>query len=65
MLATAKEENPTSVGLDFTPIWHQENPIFSGENAVELPDDNNGNQIQKTNNTTSAFTLYEYNAKIS
>ena len=25
--------------------------------------DNNGNQIQKTNNTTSAFTLYEYDAE--
>ena len=25
--------------------------------------DNNGNQIQKTNNTTSAFTLFEYDAE--
>jgi len=30
---------------------------------VELPDDNNGNLTQKTNNTTSAFTLYEYDAE--
>jgi len=63
MLATAKEETPISPGLDFFPNWHQEDPLFSGENAVELPDDNNGNLTQKTNNVTSAFTLYEYDAE--
>jgi len=63
MLATAKEETHIGPGLDFVPDWHQADLPFSGEIAVELPDDNNGNLIQKTNKTTSAFTLYEYDAE--
>jgi len=63
MLVTAKEETHLSPALGLVPDWHQADPPFSGENAVELPDDNNGNLIQKTNNTTSAFTLYEYDAE--
>jgi len=41
MLATAKEETPISPGLEFIPDSYQADPPFSGENAVELPDDNN------------------------
>jgi len=63
MLATTKEETHISPGLDFLPDWRQEDPIFSGESVVELPDDNNGNLTQKTNISTSAFTLYEYDAE--
>jgi len=63
MLATAKEETHIGAGLDFFPDWHQADPIFSGGIAVELPDYNNGNLTQKTNKTTSAFTLYEYDAE--
>jgi len=63
MLATAKEENPINAILEPVPNSYQEAPLFSGESAVELPDDNNGNLTQKTNNATSAFTLYEYDAE--
>jgi len=63
MLATAKEENPINANLEPVPNSYQEAPQFSGESAVELPGDNHGNQIQKTNNSTSAFTLYEYDAE--
>jgi len=63
MLATAKEENPINAILEPVPNSYQEAPLFSGESAVELPDDNNGNLTQKTNNSTSAFTLYEYDAE--
>jgi len=43
MLATAKEGTHVSPGLGLVPDWHQEDLPFSGEIAVELPDDNNGN----------------------
>jgi len=63
MLATAKEETHISPGLEFIPNSYQADPSFSGKIALELPDDNNGNLTQKTNKTTSAFTLYEYDAE--
>jgi len=43
--------------------------VFNNSNQLEQDAnftytyDNNGNQIQKTNNTTGAFTLYEYDAE--
>jgi len=63
MLATAKEETHIRPGLEFIPNSYQADLSFSGEIALELPDDNNGNLTQKTNKTTSAFTLYEYDAE--
>ncbi len=47
VIATAKETH-ISASLDLVPNWHQEEVPFYGEIAVELPDDNNGNLIQKT-----------------
>jgi len=63
MLATAKEGTHIGTGLDFGTDWHQAERPLSEEIALELPDDNNGNLTQKTDKTTSAFTLYEYDAE--
>jgi len=63
VFAPAKEEIPIGARPPFIPNLYQEEALFSGETALELLDDNNGNLTLKTPKVSGPFTSYEYDVE--